>query len=339
MKQITIESKHKSRSSVLIGESLGNLSSHLPDKNVILLVDENVERIYGRQLPHYPIVKVPCGEGIKVLSTVEHLADQLLALHADRSTFLVGVGGGITCDITGFLASIFMRGVRFNLVSTTLLSQLDASIGGKNGVNLHGYKNMLGVFNQPEFVICDPHMLATLPKREFAAGLAELVKAALITDKSLFKLIEERRHEITPQNTELLAELVYRGVEIKACIVRKDEREVGERRKLNLGHTFAHAIEKQGELSHGEAVSVGLTIAAGISRKLGLLTEGEELRIRQLLADLGLPTSTAIAKSMLLEAITKDKKKQGDGVHFILMTGIGKCEVRRLTFPELKELL
>jgi 3-dehydroquinate synthase len=290
-------------------------------------------------LSSYQRVTVPLFEKNKTLAAVENLAKQLLDLGADRSTYIVGVGGGITCDIANFVASIFMRGIRCGLVSTTLLSQLDASIGGKNGVNLSGYKNILGVFNQPEFVICDIDMLLTLPEREYRAGLSELIKAALITDSSLFYNIIQDKKRILSKDIDILTHLIYRGVEIKADIVRHDERESGERRKLNLGHTFAHAIEVSGELNHGEAVSVGLVIAANISHNLGLLTKEEVVEIENLLQSFELPVKTAISREILLDTIRKDKKKQNDSISFVLMNGIGNCEVRKLTFEELSLLL
>ena len=340
MKLIEINSQQSSTSKVLIGEKIANLSHYIPSPNqAILLVDENVEKLYKEVLSPYKRLTIPLGEQNKTIATVESLAKQLLDLGADRSTFIVGVGGGIACDIANFVASIFMRGVRCGLVSTTLLSQLDASIGGKNGVNLMGYKNMLGVFSQPEFVICDIEMLATLPNQEFRGGLSELIKAALITSSSLFYHIAQNKDQILAKNTAILTNLIYQGIEIKADIVRRDERETGERKKLNLGHTFAHAIEAAGELNHGEAVSVGLTIAAAISHKLGLLTNAEAAEISDMLQSFGLPIKTSIPKETLLNAICKDKKKQGDNISFVLMKGIGSCQLRTLSFGELAQLL
>ena len=339
MNPIKIQTSHTSDSQILIGESLKQLKTYLPNRQVVLVVDENVNRLYADDLSGYPCLTVDSSEANKTLATVERLAVELLNLGADRSTYLVGIGGGITCDITGFLASIFMRGVGFGLVSTTLLSQLDASVGGKNGVNLHGYKNMLGVFNQPDFVICDVGMLSTLPEREFRGGLSELIKAALITDAPLFHRIIQSKEQILSKDTAVLTDLIHRGVEIKADIVRRDERESGERKKLNLGHTFAHAIEASGELNHGEAVSVGMVIAAGISHKLGLLTKDELAEVEGVLQLFGLPVTTAIPKTKLLTDIRKDKKKQGDSISFVLMNGIGSCELRKITFEELGDLL
>ena len=340
VKTIELSTSNSSTSKVVVGEKIANLSQYMPSAcQVILLVDENVEQLYKKELSTYERLIVPLGERNKTLATVESLARQLLSLGADRSTFIVGVGGGITCDIANFVASIYMRGVRCGLVSTTLLSQLDASIGGKNGVNLDGYKNMLGVFSQPEFVICDVDMLATLPDREYKGGLSELIKAALITDLSLFRYISQNRERILTKDIDILTGLIYRGVEIKAGIVRCDERETGERKKLNLGHTFAHAIEASGELNHGEAVSVGLIIAANISQKLGLLTNEEVAEIENTLQLFGLPVKTNIPKETLLNAIRKDKKKQGKNISFILMKGLGSCKVRKLTFGEVAQLL
>lgn len=340
MREIEIRSSHQSTSRVLVGESIANLSQYLPtSSSVILLVDEQVEKLYGKELPDYPLLTIPVGEGSKSLQMLEQLAVRLLELNADRGTFLVGVGGGVTCDITGFLASVYMRGVRFGFVSTTLLSQVDASVGGKNGVNLKGYKNILGTFSQPEFVICDTAMLQTLADRDFNAGLAELVKTALIADAQLFATVENSVESILQRNSNLLSQFVLRSVEIKADIVSRDERESGERRKLNLGHTFAHAIERYGGYNHGEAVAIGLVIASCISAKLGLIDEALVNRIEKLLTELGLPVKAAVEKSELLNTVLKDKKRQGDSIHFVLLTGVGSVEVRALPFVQLQELL
>jgi len=334
MKEITL---HGSR--VLVGEPVENVKKYLPQGQVVIITEPNVRRHFSGLCSAYPTIEVEGGEAHKTLATVGSIASQLIGLQADRGTFILGVGGGIVCDITGFAASTFMRGCRFGFVSTTLLSQVDASVGGKNGVNHEGYKNMLGVFAQPQFVVCDPRSLLTLPQREFAAGFSEIVKAAMIANASLFGYIEQNAEKALQKDMDILQRLVYEAVKIKADIVSVDEREQGERRKLNLGHTFAHAIEKSSTLMHGEAVSVGLCMASQVAVSLGLMKSAELERVKNLLAKLQLPTATDIPLPTLFSAMLKDKKKSGGSLHLILPVGIGQCEVRELKLSEVEKLV
>ncbi|MCD4721091.1 MAG: 3-dehydroquinate synthase, partial [Desulfobacula sp.] len=178
-------------SSIYVGERLKNLENYLPSTQTIIVTDENIKKYYQKDFPDVPIITIGTGEDIKTLATVETILKELIRYSCDRSSFILGIGGGIVCDITGFAASVFLRGVNFGFVSTSLLSQVDASVGGKNGVNLDSYKNMVGVFNQPEFVICDIDLLNTLPKKEISNGFAEIVKHALISDHDMFDFIEK----------------------------------------------------------------------------------------------------------------------------------------------------
>ena len=178
-------------SSIRVGESIENLQEYVPAEEALIITDSNVGRYYREKFPPYETIEIGTGEKIKNLDTVQAIYGKLVELEVDRSSFIVGIGGGIVCDITGFVASTYLRGVRFGFVSSTLLSQVDASVGGKNGVNFGGYKNMVGVFNQPEFVICDMNLLKTLPREEILCGLAEIVKHAAIGDVDLFSYLEE----------------------------------------------------------------------------------------------------------------------------------------------------
>ncbi|MDL2321621.1 3-dehydroquinate synthase, partial [Desulfosarcina sp. OttesenSCG-928-B08] len=243
MKQFKINGAF-GNSSILVGESITNTSTYIPVKNTVILTDTTVFQCCGEFFPACPVISIGLGEKIKTLETVSDIYRQLIDLGADRSTFLLGIGGGIVCDITGFVASTYMRGIRFGFVSTTLLSQMDASVGGKNGVNLGGYKNMVGTFNQPEFVICDMAVLKTLPRPEVLCGMAEIIKHGAIFSPSMVAELESFRSDALALNPEVIASLVYQSVAIKAGVVSRDEREHGERRKLNFGHTFGHAIEK-----------------------------------------------------------------------------------------------
>ncbi|MDE6624648.1 MAG: 3-dehydroquinate synthase, partial [Alistipes sp.] len=279
------------------------------------------------------------GAGVKTLQTVETIYRRFIELGVDRSTFVLAVGGGIVTDTAGFAASTYMRGLDFGFVSTTLLGQVDASVGGKNGVNVDGYKNMAGTFTQPQFVICDPVLLATLPDREFRAGLAEAVKAAVIADEELFARLEEATFEELRRNTDLLSDVISAAIRVKADIVERDEREGGERRKLNLGHTLAHAIEKSSDrMNHGEAVAVGTVLIARAAVRLGVLAAADCDRIAALLAKLGFVLESPVGMDRLLREVAKDKKNKDGELRIVLPTRIGDCDVRPFTPERFAEL-
>ncbi len=328
----------KGCSKIVIGESQKLLAEYLSQRGrVIIISDLNLDRLHGDIFEGHDKILIGVGESIKTLRTVENICRELIALGADRSTFLLGVGGGIVSDITGFVAAIYMRGIRFGFVSTTLLSQVDAGVGGKNGVNFDGYKNMIGTFLQPEFVICDVAMLSTLPEREFRAGMAEIIKAAIITNEPLFAELEIHSLESLRVNRALLSRIIFESVKIKAAIVDKDEREAGERRKLNLGHTFAHAIEKNShEMNHGEAVAVGTVIVANMAHRMGLLSSEELERICAIFERYGFCTTSPVPINKLYASISHDKKASGDSIALVLPTAVGECEVRKMTIKEIK---
>lgn len=328
-----------SDSLVMIGESINNYTEYLSGREPIIITDENVHRHYHHLLPSERIIKIGTGEGIKNLDTIRDIIEKLIEMEADRTTFIVGIGGGIVCDISGFAASIFERGLRFGFVSTTLLSQVDASVGGKNGVNFGGYKNMVGVFNQPEFVICDPDLLKTLPEKELLNGCAEIVKHATIADLKLFNYLEENFKGILRLDKDVIEKVVYESIMIKSWIVNRDERETGERRKLNFGHTLGHALEKTTGISHGEAVSVGMVRAAMISENMGLLKRKDRIRIETLLNNLGLPTSTKADNKGMIDALSKDKKREKNRIHFVLLEGLGNAIIQDITIEELQAFI
>jgi 3-dehydroquinate synthase len=335
MRVVEVEGELR-KSSVLIGERLENLSHHLPQGRAVLVTDANLLRWYRDKLPQVPVLSIGCGEAAKTLETVKSLYERLVDLEADRTTFLLGVGGGVVCDVAGFVASTFMRGLRFGFAATTLLAQVDASVGGKNGVNLKGYKNIVGSFSQPEFVLCDMRCLGTLPEAEVANGMAEIVKHALIADPELFSFLEVRAEEALALDPPTIEKLVGDSVAIKAHVVGRDERETGERRKLNFGHTFGHALEKAGGLSHGEAVSVGMLLAAGLSVRMGNLSPNGYGRISGLLHRLRLPVSVDIDLGRVMEALRHDKKRQSARIHFVMLNDIGRASVKEIEIRELE---
>lgn len=332
-------------SQVIIGNALTRLDALLDGKRPVVITDQNLLDAYPHLIGRWPHVVIGLGEERKTLRTVEEVCRQLIALGVDRGSYLLGIGGGIVTDVAGFVASVYMRGVAgFGFVATSLLAQVDASVGGKNGVNLDGYKNMVGVFNQPDFVLCDQGMLSTLPERELKAGLAEVIKCGLIGDAELFGWFEnERSYAGFIAQDELVHRSVVRAVELKAAVVAEDETERGNRKLLNLGHTFAHAVEKttEGKYLHGEAVAIGMCVAAGISHRLGLLTTDQKARVIRVIGAMELPTELpeGISVEELMRAIASDKKQEAGSIDFVLMDGIGRAVRRKMPLEELAALV
>lgn len=326
------------RCAIYFEERLGNVMQYLPSK-VIILTDQNVHRIYGKDFPSHPVIIVKPGEVSKSLETLQTVFDQLIEHQTDRSYFILGVGGGVVCDLTGFAASTYMRGLPFGFVATTLLSQVDASLGGKNGINVSGVKNLMGVFTQPRFVLCDLDLLKTLPPEEIRSGLGELIKTALIQDATLFSDLEDQGNALFELKPELMRDLVWRSVTVKKRIVETDERETGKRRLLNFGHTFGHPIEMVHGITHGEAVCIGILIANYIAVKEGLLDEAEAVRIQKFLADLDLVKKVELKKKDIISALRKDKKRKEEHIHFVLLKSIGDARFWECKLKQLDEYL
>lgn len=328
-------------SDILVGETLANVGKYLPkNRKIAIITDKNIRTLYGSQFPQCDVViEIPEGENNKVLHTLEDIFEQLVAAEFDRTSFILAIGGGIVCDVSGFAAATFMRGIEFGFVSTTLLSQVDASVGGKNGVNFKGFKNMIGTFCLPRFVICELQMLKTLSTSELLSGMAEVVKHGAIADLDLFEYIESYPDKVLAYDAEALERFVYDSVVIKSNIVNKDAKEGGARRFFNFGHTFGHAIEKNTKMPHGYAVSIGMVIASKMSAARGLLSQHDVDRIIKVLQALGLPTECEIEPKALFEALKRDKKRDGDGIHFVLLDKIGNAVVEKLSLTELEQII
>ena len=326
------------RSRLLVGERLQRVGDYLPAGQIVILTDSTIQNLYADAFPDAPVIDMGTGESAKTLSTVERLYGELVDCEADRGVFVLGIGGGIVCDITGFVASTYMRGTGFGFVSTTLLSQVDASVGGKNGVNFGGFKNMVGVFNQPEFVICDLSMLKSLPAQEVLCGFAEIIKHGAIADARMLDFIEGNRDAALDLDETVIDYLVHRSVEIKAGVVTRDEREHGERRKLNFGHTFGHAIEKLTGVPHGEAVGIGMVLAARLSAEKQLLSANHADRLEKIIHAYGLPIRPPVDRSAMLDTLRKDKKREGDRIHFVFLDDLGRARVEEIELAELRRL-
>lgn len=317
---------------------ISQITTYLPANcGIVVIIDASIQDRYGKYFP-YPQIAVETSEENKSFRTIEELTLKLLDMGAERSTFILAVGGGILSDLTGFLASIYMRGVKFGYVPTTLLAQVDAAIGGKTAVNVLGYKNILGVVNQPQFTIFCPEFLESLPEKELKAGVAELLKTFILADReNYFNVIGQIREN--GYNISSLWPFIQKASRIKAGIVESDPYENGARRVLNLGHTFAHALEKMTKISHGEAVSIGIVLAAKLSVNLGILKEEEKARIESDFVEIGLSTKSPVPPVNLVDAIIRDKKRSQDSIKFIIIEKIGKATTYPLAINKLEDYL
>lgn len=316
------------------------LEAFCPRGRSILITDRKVFGLHRRFFSGWDVIFIGRGEAQKTLSTVERLFGRFLRAGADRETTLVAVGGGIVGDIAGLAAALYLRGLRLVLVPTTLLAQADAAVGGKNGVNLDRFKNLIGTIRQPDLVLIDPGFLKTLPPREIRNGLAEIVKSAAVADAGLFRYLERNSARAMSLDPAVIRSLISRSLRVKIGIVESDERESGLRRLLNFGHTLGHALERIEPIGHGSAVAVGMCAAARISERLGFISEAEADRLVRILRSFGLPTSSPGAARRALEFLDKDKKRSGEAIRFVLPRGeMGRAIVHPIPMNVLKEHL
>jgi 3-dehydroquinate synthase len=323
----------------MIGERLANAGKYMKSRKAAIITDSNVRKYYEKFFPACDVIEIGLGEENKTLKTVERVWKRFLGLGLERPSFVLGIGGGIVCDVTGWAASNYLRGLDFGLVATTLLAQVDAAIGGKNGVNFMGYKNIIGTIRQPGFCICDTSVLKTLPTAELRCGFAEIIKSAAIGDATLFALLESRTKEALRLDAEMIERIIESCVALKACIVGIDESEKGERMKLNFGHTFGHAIEKTAGMPHGNAIAIGMAVAAELSVARGMMEKADAERLLGLIGAFGLPESCGIDAEGCIDAIRKDKKRRGNGIRMVLLEGIGKAMVTDVTIDEIWDIL
>lgn len=328
----------KSNSKILVGESFLNTFSYIKQSKIVIITDSNIHKLYKSFFGNHPTIILKPGEENKTLETCQYIYSKLIEFNVDRSWFVLGFGGGVVCDITGFCATTYMRGLPFGFVSSTLLSQVDASIGGKNGVNFGGLKNMVGTFAQPQFVICDTQLFKSLPDHEIDNGIAEIIKHAIIASPDLFTYLEKSWENIINMQTKTIEYLVYESIVLKSQIVNKDETEQGERKKLNFGHTIGHAIEVIEGISHGKAIAIGMALAIKKSEAMGLIDNDQSLRAIRLIDSFELPIKTKINSTLLAEKIMHDKKSKGDKIDFILIDKIGNAVIRELSLDEVLKI-
>lgn len=329
MKQLRLHT-----SSLYLFESFDNLPAYFKGRNTVIVTDETVKSLYESHFPDVPVITLNEGEQNKNLSSVEYLYGKFLEHKVDRSSLIVAVGGGIVCDIAGFAAATYMRGISCGFVPTTLLAQVDASIGGKNGVNFNALKNIVGTFRQPEFVVIDSLFLETLSPRHMRNGLMEMVKHAIVFDAELFNYIENNREFALKSSSDPFSELLERAIAVKVAVVTQDEKENGIRKILNFGHTIGHAIEATHKtVLHGEAVGIGMIYATEMAFQRDLVSQEEFDRIRNLILSFGrLPRVNLTKLSAVLFA---DKKKIGNKIDFVLPDSIGKAKIVPLTENEI----
>ena len=324
---------------------IGSFSSYglVTDDSVRPLVAERLQANLRSHEINSELLSFPPGESAKNMEIVLQLCQQLVARGFDRKSLLIAVGGGVVGDIAGFVAAIFMRGIPYIQVPTTLLAQVDSAIGGKTGVDLPSGKNLLGVFHQPLLVVADPDVLGTLPVEIRREGFAEIIKAALIADSELFSLLENQGANLLENANELLETIIAKAAEVKCRVVSHDEHESGLRRILNFGHTLGHALEaaSQYSLPHGQAVAAGMGVAIRFSQKWAGLDRDDADRALRLILRLGLPSGLPedIQSQLLLSALEKDKKIQGNVCHFVLIGKIGQAVIQPIPVEELKESL
>jgi len=317
--------------------SFSLLEKIVDQKQSVLITDENIYQAHSKLFEGWNTIVVKPGEEYKVQLTVDTIIEQLIDFATDRQTILIGVGGGVITDITGYVASVYMRGLNFGFVPTSLLGLVDASIGGKNGIDVGVYKNMVGTIRQPLFILHDLSLLDTLPQSEWQNGFAEIIKHACIKDEAMFKQLEKNSFATFQRDKQQLAELVKRNAEIKIKVVQEDEFEKGERRLLNYGHTLGHALENQYELSHGQAIAIGMAYASVISEEI--LGFPDANRVAKLLSRYDLPTFAEFDKQKVFPVMRMDKKREKANLNYILLEKIGNGVVKSIPVNQLERII
>lgn len=317
--------------------SIKQLKQIVDPSHAIIITDENINALYSAKFKGFKIIVIPAGEKYKNQATIDSIINQLIGLKADRKSTLIGIGGGVITDMTGYAASVYMRGIAFGFVPTTLLAMVDASIGGKNGIDVGIYKNMVGIIRQPKFLLFDVSLLKTLPTVEWSNGFAEIIKHACIKDAPMFKLLQENTLVKFQKNKTLLAKLVERNAKLKTKVVQQDEFEQGDRKLLNYGHTLGHALENQYGLYHGQAVAIGMVYAGIISKQLLKFKQTEALV--EVLAKYGLPTQMDFDKTKTIDVLKMDKKREKLTINYILLDKIGKGVIKQIPLTEIENII
>jgi 3-dehydroquinate synthase len=336
MKKLTYKFS-KDSTDYYLAYGISHLKEIVDQKNSIIITDENVFNCHQKRFKNWDVIVLKPGEEFKVQSTADSVIEQLIGMEADRKTTLIGVGGGVVTDITGYVASIYMRGIKFGFIPTTLLSLVDASIGGKNGIDVGVYKNLVGTIRQPSFILHDLIFLNTLPQSEWTNGFAEIIKHACIRDLTMFRQLESNSLKKYQDRKILVCELIRRNAILKTKVVQQDEFEKGDRRLLNFGHTLGHALENQYELSHGQAISIGMTYACHISEQITGFKETD--KVVQVLEKYGLPTYAKFDKQKVFGVLKMDKKRERKEINYVLLEKIGKGVTKSISLNHLEKFI
>ncbi|MDO9376022.1 MAG: 3-dehydroquinate synthase [Ferruginibacter sp.] len=315
------------------------LENMVTKHNTVLITDEHILHHHQEKFAGWKTIVIQSGEAFKKQAAVDRIIDQLIGFEADRTSCIVGIGGGVVTDIAGYTAGIYMRGIRCGLVPTTILAMVDASIGGKNGVDVGAYKNLVGLIRQPDFLLYDYSFLNSLPENEWVNGFAEIIKHASIKDAEMFNLLETEDLAAFRNSRAKIADLIEQNVQLKTSVVLNDEFERGERKLLNFGHTLGHAIENIYSLPHGHAVSIGMAAAATISEKLNGFSQAEKLRLIEVLSKYQLPVTIQFDEQKIFEMLKLDKKRSTNEIGFILLNSIGDAIVKSIPLIQLQDLL
>jgi 3-dehydroquinate synthase len=319
--------------------SMDDLLQLAPPASTIVITDENIAKLHGNKLADYRVLSFPAGETHKTLATIEQLTGSLLEAGADRRTTLLGIGGGVVTDVTGFLAAAFMRGIPVAFMPTTLLAQVDAALGGKNGVNVGLHKNMLGTVKQPTFIAFDTSWLETLPVEQWRAGFAEIIKYGHIADTRILTTLRNTDVAFFQKHPNKLSELIEGCVDVKNKIVHADEHEHGLRRMLNFGHTAGHAFETLYNLPHGYAVALGMRVAIRLSEQHKGLNEETGTELLKLLQRFDLPTTIAFNEDAVMKLLLTDKKRGNGGIEYVLLEKPGVAVTQVLPPDEIRDAL
>jgi 3-dehydroquinate synthase len=326
-----------SSTEIHFASGISHLKKVTDPKATVLITDENVYNAHTKRFKGWNTIVLKAGEEFKIQATVDTIIETLIEMEADRKTTLVGIGGGVITDLTGYIASVYMRGLRFGFIPTSILGLVDASIGGKNGIDVGLYKNMVGIIRQPAFILHDMVFLNSLPQPEWENGFAEIIKHACIKDAAMFTALENNSLQLYRSKQTAICELIQRNALIKTKVVQKDEFEKRDRRLLNFGHTLGHALETQYELLHGQAISIGMTYACHISEQLCGFKQTE--KVVGVLEKYNLPTYASFDKQKVFDVLKMDKKRERKEMNYVLLEKIGKGVVKSISLEQLEKII
>lgn len=328
------KTEKKTVTEIFSGTSYNYFKTLAAGRDLVIVSDTNLYELYPDAFANEKYILIEPGEEHKTLQTVENVVSQLISFKADRKTIIVGFGGGMVCDIAGFVANVYMRGTSFGFVATTLLAQIDAALGGKNGVNFGNFKNYIGTISQPEFVICDPEMFKTLKDEDYLSGVGEVLKYSFICEKNLSDYVISNVDGILLRNPDVLNLIVKRCIEIKTKIVEEDPQDKGLRHLLNLGHTIGHCIEIVDGIPHGIAVAKGIVAATNLSVKFGYAEAELSTHVNEIVSAF-IPNLDYKLDERHFELLKNDKKKTGDLINFVFLLNIGEPLIVKVAMSDI----